>query len=870
MSILQEILGWAKGLAPWQSDTVGRLFTKEILTPEDLDDLYALLKAEHGIPDPKGRTPSPLADDKIPAGPQPNVHVELLAMKNLTNVNAIAENQRLQFGPKGLTVIYGDNGSGKSGYSRVLKKACRARDQSEQILPNANTPPGKAGSAAATFEITVNGAPKELQWENGKPAPQEVSTLAIFDSRCARAYLDEENDFSYVPYGLDILEGLAGVCRQFDNRIKAEQAQCAVDKTVFNELAATQTAAGKLVAGLNAKTNVAEVEKLAVLNPNEITRRDELEKSLKADNPKEKATQLRLRAARITQLAKNAVEKSGIVNGTALAKLKDLAEAYHTAKAAAELAANAFKSDATLLPGTGGEVWKELFEAARKFSLEAYPEKKFPQLGGGAPCPLCQQPLDDGAARLIRFEEFVQQEAEKNMRACKKALAEQYKPFESQNLALGFDDVLFKEIEGIDAALTKTTRDFEKALLERHKAIKQACADRAWDKVVAETASPAAQLQVLTINLIKEAESLEKAADEKARVALQNELNELDARSKLGKLKAAVLSAIEKYSLAAKLAHCLSAVKTNSITIKSTELAEKVVSKELADALNQEFKVLGAGSLHVSLATRSARGKTLHKLKLELPQARNPTDILSEGEQRAIAVGSFLAEVNIGNGTGGIIFDDPVSSLDHKRRERVATRLVQEATKRQVIVLTHDVYFFCILTEEAGRIGVPITTQSLSQRPEGFGVADPRLPFEAMGTKARVGTLRDMQQQIAKLHKNGDEPEFRKQTVDCYRQLRIAWERAVEEVLFQNAVLRFRKGVETKPLVRVVVEDADYKLIEQAMTKCSNYPHDQALLGGVAIPEPDELLADINSLDDWRVAVEKRAPEIAKRRKAGP
>lgn len=724
------------------------------------------------------------------------------------------------------------------------------------------------GPAAAIFEITVNGAAKELPWENGKPAPQELSSLAIFDSRCARAYLDEENDFSYVPYGLDILEGLAGVCRQFDSRIKAEQAQCAVDKTIFNELATSQTTAGKLVAGLDAKTNVAEVEKLAVLTPNEISRRDELEKSLKAGNPKEKATQLRLGAARITQLAKNAAEKSGIVNGAALAKLRDLAEAYHTAKAAAELAANVFKNGATLLPGTGGEVWKELFEAARKFSLEAFPDKKFPQLGDGAPCPLCQQPLKDGAGRLIRFEEFVQQEAEKNMRACKKALAEQYKPFEAQNLELGFDDVMFKEIDGIDAALAKATRDFEKALLERQKAIKQAFADRAWDKVVAEPTSPTAQLQALSSNLIKEAGELEKAADEKARAALQSELNELDARLKLGKLKAMVLSAMEKYLLAAKLAQCLSAVKTNSITIKSTELAEKAVSKELADALNREFKSLGAGSLHVSLATRSVKGKTLHKLKLELPQASNPADILSEGEQRAIAVGSFLAEVNLGKGAGGVIFDDPVCSLDHKRRERVATRLVEEASKRQVIVLTHDVYFLCVLVEEAGRVGVPTKTQSLSKRPEGFGVADPTLPFEATGTKARVGALRDMQQRIAKLHKEGDEPEVRKQTIDCYRRLRITWERAVEEVLFQNVVLRFRKGIETKPLARVVVEDADYKLIEHAMTKCSNYPHDQALMGGVAIPEPEELLDDINLLDEWRVAVVNRSNEVAQRRKA--
>lgn len=682
MSILQEILSWVRGLAPWQSDAVGRLFTNATLTPGDLDDLYALLKAEHGIPDPKERTPSPLADDKIPVGAQPNVHFKLLAMKNLVNVNAIAENQRLKFGPKGLTVIYGDNGSGKSGYSRVLKKACRARDQREQIFPNANIPHGKAGPAGAIFEISVNGTSNEVQWENGKSAPQELSSLAIFDSRCARAYLDEESDFSYVPYGLDILEGLAGVCRDFDGRIRAEQTRCAVDRAVFNDLVVTQTVTGKLVGDLSAKTKVADVEKLADFSPDEMARRDELEKSLKSDNPKEKANQLRLCAARITKLANNTVEKLRIIDGVALAKLKDLAEAYHTAKAAAEMAAKVFKGDTTLLPGTGGEGWKELFEAARKFSQEAYPDKTFPQLGVDDPCPLCQQKLNEGAALLIRFEEFVQQEAEKNARICKKALVDEYKPFETQNLVLGLDDVLFKEIEGLDKALAKATRDFEKALLVRHKTIKQACADRAWGAVAPELASPTARLQALVSNLIKEAEDLEKAADEKTRTTLLGEFNELDARLKLSKLKSVVLLAIKKFSLAANLAECVTAVKTNTITMKSTELAEKAISKELADALNNEFKELGAGNLHVSLATRAVKGKTLHKLKLELPQAWNPTDILSEGEQRAVAMGSFLAEVNIGKGTGGIIFDDPVSSLDHKRRERVATRLAQEACKR--------------------------------------------------------------------------------------------------------------------------------------------------------------------------------------------
>ncbi len=54
-----------------------------------------------------------------------------------------------------------------------------------------------------------------------------------------------------------------------------------------------------------------------------------------------------------------------------------------------------------------------------------------------------------------------------------------------------------------------------------------------------------------------------------------------------------------------------------------------------------------------------------------------------------------------------------------------------------------------------------------------------------------------------------------------------------------------------------------------AMTKCSNHTHDQALLGGTAIPDPDELLVDINALDGWRVQVLKRSDETDKKRKAG-
>lgn len=105
MQILQEILKWAQELPPWQSDAVARLLAKQMLAQDDLNDLYALLKVEYGIPDPKGRISKPLAADQIPAQSKASTNVELLAIKDMYNVNAIVENQRLPFGSTGLTVI---------------------------------------------------------------------------------------------------------------------------------------------------------------------------------------------------------------------------------------------------------------------------------------------------------------------------------------------------------------------------------------------------------------------------------------------------------------------------------------------------------------------------------------------------------------------------------------------------------------------------------------------------------------------------------------------------------------------------------------------------------------------------------------------
>jgi len=130
-----------------------------------------------------------------------------------------------------------------------------------------------------------------------------------------------------------------------------------------------------------------------------------------------------------------------------------------------------------------------------------------------------------------------------------------------------------------------------------------------------------------------------------------------------------------------------------------------------------------------------------------------------------------------------------------------------------------------------------------------------------------VGYLRDKQAQLKKVYQSGDELGYRKLTAEAYRELRFAWERAVEEVLLGSVVLRFRKGIETKRLAGVVVEDSDYATVNHWMSRCSNFAHDQALLGGTEVPDPDELLADIDALEKWRVETLEHAEKTKQHRK---
>lgn len=867
MTILQEIHVWSKDLAAWQQDAIARLYADRRLSADDLDDLYALAKVEVGIPDPEGRAPKKLQDAQVAPPANPTRVVLLTAVKELANVNALANGARLPIARAGVTAIYGENGVGKSGYSRVFKKACRARDRRELILPNANLEPGKSGPAQATFEAEIDSVATDLPWKDGVDSPEPLSDIAIFDSHCARAYIDNQGDFAYAPYGLDILEGLVAGCNKLKARAMAEKVANAPSNAAFVVLAGEHTEVAKQLLGIPAKTKAEDIETLAALSEAKLERLALLNKTLAEADPKQRALALRQKASRLSSLKDGIATAIGVVNEEKVGSLRALISKSNAAKAAAELAATEFKATPGQLAGTGGEEWKALFAAARAFAEVSHADHEFPRLPAESPCPFCQNILgQDGAVRLLRFDAFVKAAAERAANDARAAAAMPFKVIQQASLDLMFRDALVEELNELRPEVAVACTALQEALKARQPAVLQAAACKlAWDEIPNLSDDPQPGLAEIINRLLEQAKALDAIADEKLKAAMVAEKAELDARRRLAEVKAAVLEAIAKHELCRKLQVCIDGMEARGISRKSTDLSRTTASQELADALNAELKLLKVHHLSVVMKPESPGGKTQFKLALQLPGGGTPAAILSEGEQRAIAIASFMAELRLGKGHGGIVLDDPVSSLDHRRRWEVAERLAKESLTRQVIVFTHDIYFLLILEQKAEEVGATLTKNYIRRTADGYGVHSEDLPFDVLGTKERLGRLRQMLVVVRKAAKEGDEDSLRHLTAKCYGQLRLAWERCIEEVLLNGAVQRFGEGVSTQRLKGVTVTNDDYRKIDAGMTKSSKFEHDAAAaVGRLPIPDPDELSDDIERLAKWRETLAKRVDGIAK------
>ncbi len=200
----------------------------------------------------------------------------LLELNSLRNVNALRGDQQLTFGPQ-LTVVYGDNGSGKSGYARVLKKAYRAR-VTEDILGNVRAENRQSVPAQAVFVVEEpDGSIQSVEWKDGTPI-SAVGKFAVLDSACARSYL-HGGGLGEGPAGLDVVPNFVKDLDRVKHSI-ADAVRAASPKKDSLQNLENDTVTGRFVRDLSPETTLSSLAEIAQWNSDDSREIETLDKSI--------------------------------------------------------------------------------------------------------------------------------------------------------------------------------------------------------------------------------------------------------------------------------------------------------------------------------------------------------------------------------------------------------------------------------------------------------------------------------------------------------------------------------------------------------------------------------------------------------------
>lgn len=309
-----------------------------------------------------------------------------------------------------------------------------------------------------------------------------------------------------------------------------------------------------------------------------------------------------------------------------------------------------------------------------------------------------------------------------------------------------------------------------------------------------------------------------------------------------------MLEQLERFKAIAELETCEKDVRTSSITAKSTELTQQFVTDAFQKRFKDELKKLGLKTLDVVLEpVQGKKGETKFGLRLVAASSTKVIDVASEGEQRCIALAAFLSELSQASHQSALVFDDPVSSLDHWHREKIASRLVVEAEQRQVIVFTHDVVFLNDLVAFAEKAAMLPHVLTLEWNNGAPGKYIQGLPWDSKKPLECLTELESNQESISAKWNPQPNAANIEAMRHAYSRLRSTMERVVEVELLDGIVCRFQSQVITGRVNQLVgIPQSECDEIKRLIQKCHDLT-DAHIPSLVSIPDPTEFLQDLSS-----------------------
>ncbi|MEL0586137.1 MAG: hypothetical protein AAES65_14805 [Candidatus Thiodiazotropha sp. (ex. Lucinoma kazani)] len=235
----KELEDWFKERSAWLQDATRRMLDKGELDDADYDELLKICGNEAGI-EFEEDVPKAIG---IPVGTfaqEEHAHkVEICSISEIAGINALNPRNPLCV-PEGLSVIYGQNGAGKSGYTRLLKQICGAKNPG-QLHPDAFK--DLPASQSCTIKYKYDADVRELNWDIKQGISEELSAVELYDSACGSVYVIDENQLAYEPPLLRLFSQLTKASDHLSSQLdQLSRALVSAKPLIPNEYTATKSA----------------------------------------------------------------------------------------------------------------------------------------------------------------------------------------------------------------------------------------------------------------------------------------------------------------------------------------------------------------------------------------------------------------------------------------------------------------------------------------------------------------------------------------------------------------------------------------------------------------------------------------------------
>lgn len=810
------LIDWANGQDSWARRLVGHVIASQRpISEEQTTELFQLFLAEKGL---TGTLPAMEPELPYPeAGSAQSEPLRLLSLSNVSGVNALSPGAAISFN-RGLTILYGENGTGKTGYARILKRIS-AVQRPEEILPDINLSAAQTPTAAIEYEL--GDVRTSIEWHN-EVGKSPFTRLSVFDSPSVNLRIDESLAYVFTPAEISLFSYVSTGIRA----IQEHGSRALSELTITNPFIRyfdRGTAIYQEIEALGPATDVDALTQLAALPENARADHQRLEREVAALRSDAASGLLAAHRAAIRtlenlgELAQRAEIFEMDQYNDAIATLGTLRESYRRVRE------ETFAPEE--LPGPADDTWQRFVTSAAEY-LDHLGTTHYPQ--DGDKCIYCRQLLGSSALSIVqRYATFLDDALGKQVSEQQEAIASMVSPLAD----LRVDDVdteikrwreedptstEFAEAEQLAETLRSTIsqiRDNERItsrdLNELAAGVRQ--------KIVPRMAAHRTEVTTLSEQLADRESALREA---------ESELSTLTAAMELNRRMPEITVFVENAKKATKLSQVLKRLPPllRSLTEKSKLASEDLVNRDFQGRFQEECKALRTPSVRLEFVGREGRAQR----RKSLTDEHRLSQILSEGEQKVLALADFLAEARMGGSSAPIVFDDPVNSLDHRRLKEVSDRIADLVPTCQVVVFTHDIWLATELLSRFDGRQDECTYYMVSDDPTtgAIGKID-----RAAGP--RWDTARALKKRVEQHLQEATDASGAAQTAlveAAFGQMRSWCEVVVEEVIFGDVSRRYRANIRMSGFRNVHPErmQAVIDVVEQLFNDACRYMPDHS------------------------------------------